>query len=309
MSSHLFPGSIHAVCATGIQAVRMAIGLAGVRPGDYVLAPNLGSITAVTAIRELGAEPILIDASLDTWQIDLDLLEEFLMGHTLVNEADELVMRRDGRCVRTVVAVHLAGNLCDLERLQFIARRFYLTIVEDFGGAFGASIHGHQAGTSGHWGRFRFASMPFFSGEGGVVIGPDTTLGAGSAHDIPEDLGETLRALLDDSPKFSHRLESLQARLGSWAGLAFPALCAGAAPAPDILAFRHEKGEDLFLHLISRGFSPIRPGVPVNQIPAFRSCLYLRRDDHSATLSQAGLVFYLPHGDRDDELIRAILDF
>lgn len=145
----------------GPEAVLSAL---GVKAGDYVVVPNLSPRYWTSAAKALGGDVILIDAHPQNWQLDLDMLEMFLMNFSMLNERDELILKKDSRVIRTLVVPHLLGGLCDLERLEFIVRRFNLTMGEDVSQAIGCTWNGRPAGSFGRIGYCDFsrnALLPF----------------------------------------------------------------------------------------------------------------------------------------------------
>jgi len=74
-----FAGAKYGIAAmNGTAALHIAQELAGVRQRDYVITPDITFIATANAIKYTGADPIFIDVDKDTWQMDLDILEEFL---------------------------------------------------------------------------------------------------------------------------------------------------------------------------------------------------------------------------------------
>ena len=68
----------------GTAALHIALILNGVKANDYVIVPNLTFVASANAIKYTGADPIFIDANPNTWQMDLDLLEDFLVKKTFI---------------------------------------------------------------------------------------------------------------------------------------------------------------------------------------------------------------------------------
>src|SRR5215510_1680008 len=78
-----FAGAKYGVAAVnGTAALHISLLLSGVKRGDYVILPKLTFVASANSIAYLGAEPLLIDADPDLWQMDLDLLEQFLEKET-----------------------------------------------------------------------------------------------------------------------------------------------------------------------------------------------------------------------------------
>ena len=78
-----YAGAKYGVAAVnGTSALHIALMLVGVKRKDYVIVPNITFIASINSIKYTGANPILIDVDYDTWQINLDLLEEYLETQT-----------------------------------------------------------------------------------------------------------------------------------------------------------------------------------------------------------------------------------
>ena len=75
----------------GTSALHIALLLAGVKPKDYVIVSNMTFVASANSIKYTGADPILIDADPKTWQMDLDLLDEFLNKKTSLNKMGERI--------------------------------------------------------------------------------------------------------------------------------------------------------------------------------------------------------------------------
>ena len=115
--------------SNGTAALHISLMLAGVERDDYVITPNVTFIASINSIKYTGADPILIDVDPGTWQMDLDLLEDFLQNET--DEKDgHIFYIKDGRTIRCIMPVHVLGNICDMDRLMDIASRYNLKVVE-----------------------------------------------------------------------------------------------------------------------------------------------------------------------------------
>lgn len=151
-------GSRH-VLATGSGSLALYaayFGL-GVGPGDEVLVPSYTWIGSVGPALLLGARPVLCDSDPETLLLD-----------------PEDVRRRVTERTRAIVAVHLWGNVCDLDALGAIAREAGAALVEDCSHAHGASWRGRPVGTRGAAGCWSLeGSKPVTAGEGGILATDD----------------------------------------------------------------------------------------------------------------------------------------
>lgn len=122
--------------------------------GDEIITPAVTWATTVLPIINCGAVPVLVDVDLETFNLDVDKIEEAITGRT-----------------RAIMVVHLLGNPCDMKRVMDIARAHNLFVIEDACEAHGAEFNGRKVGTLGDLATFSF----FFSHhittiEGGMIV-------------------------------------------------------------------------------------------------------------------------------------------
>ena len=114
-------GGYALAACNGTAALHLAIAALGIGPGDEVIVPTLTYIASVNAIAHVGATPVFADCLPDTWQID-----------------PKDVANRITPKTKAIVAVHLYGQPCDMDRIMAIARRHGLVVIEDCAEAFGS---------------------------------------------------------------------------------------------------------------------------------------------------------------------------
>lgn len=209
-----YVGVQHAVATvTGSAALHVALQLVGLRPGESVIIPDLTFIAPLHAVRQCGGHPVLIDAEAHTWQIDPELVEAYLR-EDCVTRHGRTSDRRSGRRVRALVATHLLGLPCAIERLVEVARRHGLAVVEDAAQAMGVRVRDRHVGTFGDVGVLSFnGSKIITAGGGGMLVTGDDRLAERARrliHQASGDAGGRVRGEL----AFNYRLSSLQAALG-----------------------------------------------------------------------------------------------
>jgi len=140
------------VC-NGTAALQTALAALGIGPGDEVIVPTLTYIASANAVCAVGARPVFVDSLPDTWQMDPDD-----------------VRRKISERTRAIMAVHLYGGACQMDKLITLAREHRLFLLEDCAEAFGSTYDGAYAGTFGDIAAFSFyGNKTISTGEGGMV--------------------------------------------------------------------------------------------------------------------------------------------
>jgi len=141
-------------------AMHMGLAALDIGPGDEVILADTNWIATVAPIVHLGATPVFVDVRPDTWCIDPALAARAITGRT-----------------KAIVATHLYGNLCDMNRLLALGQSQGVPIIEDAAEALGSIHHGRRAGSMGRFGVFSFhGSKTMTTGEGGMLVTNDDVL-------------------------------------------------------------------------------------------------------------------------------------
>ncbi len=130
-------------CASGTDALWLALLASGVRPGDEVITTAFSFFSSASAIVRAGARPVLMDIDPRTLNLDPALVEQ-------------RVTRSRPAGLRALLPVHLYGQCADMDAFQRIAAEHKLAVIEDAAQAFGASWGGRRAGTLGTAAAFSF---------------------------------------------------------------------------------------------------------------------------------------------------------
>jgi dTDP-4-amino-4,6-dideoxygalactose transaminase len=154
-----FCGASDAVgCASGTDALWLALVAAGVQPGDQVLTTPFSFFASASAIARAGARPVFADIDRRTFNLGPGQVESFLRGG-----------RRDK--LSALLPVHLYGQCADMDSLQHLADEFRLALIEDAAQAVGARWRTHSAGSMGVCAAFSFYPTKNLSayGDAGMV--------------------------------------------------------------------------------------------------------------------------------------------
>jgi perosamine synthetase len=156
-----FVGTKHAIATSSCTgAMHMGLAALGIGRDDEVILADINWIATAAPITHVGAKPVLVDVLPDTWCIDPERAEAAITPRT-----------------KAIVATHLYGNLCDMDRLLEIGRRHCIPVIEDAAEAIGARWRGDHAGSMGSFGVFSFhGTKTITTGEGGMFVTNDEAL-------------------------------------------------------------------------------------------------------------------------------------
>ncbi|SCM79287.1 Perosamine synthetase [uncultured Pleomorphomonas sp.] len=154
-------GVKHAIATSSCTgALHLGLAALGVGVGDEVILADTNWIASVAPITYLGAAPVFVDVKPDSWCVDPAKVEAAITPRT-----------------KAILAVHIYGNLCDLDALLDIGRRHGLPVIEDAAEAMGSVWHGARAGSLGAFGAFSFhGTKTVTTGEGGMFVTNDDAL-------------------------------------------------------------------------------------------------------------------------------------
>jgi dTDP-4-amino-4,6-dideoxygalactose transaminase len=161
-----FTGASAAVgCASGTDALWLALLAAEVQPGDAVITTAFSFFASASAIVRAAARPVLVDVDPDTLNLDPDCVKARLrVGGSYK--------------IRALIPVHLYGQCADMDRLQSVADEFHLSMIEDAAQAIGAKWRARSAGAMGAVAAFSFYPTKNLSayGDAGLVTTSDLNL-------------------------------------------------------------------------------------------------------------------------------------
>ena len=147
---------------TGTAGIHLGYKLLGIGPGDEVITPTLTFAASCNPICYQGARPIFLDSERETWNLDPNLLEQFLGRRAAIN-----------RLPKAVSVVHLFGQSADLDAILGICRQYGLPLLEDAAESLGARYRGRHPGTLGDVGVFSFNGNKMITGtSGGMLVSP-----------------------------------------------------------------------------------------------------------------------------------------
>lgn len=181
----------------GTVALHLALLALGIGKDDEVILPDLTFAATINAVLYVGAKPVIVDVGDDDWCISPVAIEKAITTKT-----------------KAIIPVHLYGQVCKMDVIMEMARKYNLKVIEDCAEAHGAEFNGQKVGSFGDIGCFSFfANKIITTGEGGMCVTNS------------ELLAEELRVLRDHGMSkskrywhekigYNYRLTNLQAAIG-----------------------------------------------------------------------------------------------
>jgi dTDP-4-amino-4,6-dideoxygalactose transaminase len=313
----------HAVgCGNGLEALALALGGAGIGPGDEVIVPAHTFIATWLAVARTGAAVVPADVDADTLNLDPDAASAVVSPRTAA-----------------ILPVHLYGHPADMDTIGAIGARDGLLVLEDAAQAHGARWRGRPVGGLGDAAGFSFypgKNLGAF-GDAGALTCRDGDLaaavrrlgnyGAASKY-VHEELGGNsrldplqaafLRVKLTALQRWNaRRTDIADAYLEGLADapeLTLPTILDGAEPAWHLFCVRHPRRDALQAHLARAGIATlVHYPVPPHRSGAFRALGLADGAFPVAELAAATLLSLPmgPHLDSDDvnRVIEAVREF
>lgn len=186
-------GVKHAIgVANGLDALRLIlkayIELGVMKEGDEVIVPANTYIATILAITDNRLKPVLVEPDINTYNLDISLVEQHITKRT-----------------RAIMVVHLYGRVCWSDELEKIAKKYSLKIIEDNAQAIGAEWNGKKTGSIGD-----AAGFSFYPGKNLGALGDS---GAVTTND--DTLAEVVRATANygSKVKYQNEYQGLNSRL------------------------------------------------------------------------------------------------
>lgn len=256
-----YTGAKHCISvANGTDAIQIALMALGIGPGDEVVTPAFSYVAIAEAVALLGATPVYADVERDTFNLNPDALEAAITART-----------------KAIVPVSLYGQCADYDRINAIADRHGLTVIEDGAQSFGATYRGRRSGNL-----TRISCTSFFPskplgcyGDGGAIFTSDDALAAAMR----------MIARHGQDRRYHHAVVGVNSRLDTIQAavlLAKLAVFDGELDLRDSIARRYETG--LSAHFTCPG---LRPGNRSSW--AQYTIRVRRRDEIQAMLSAQGI--------------------
>ena len=192
-------GSKYGIATTsGTTALHLALASIGVGKGDEIIIPAFTMIATAFAVAYCGAKPVLVDAEPETWNMDVEKIEEKITDKTKV-----------------IMPVHIYGHPCDMDPIIKLAKKYGLYVIEDAAESHGAEYKGKKTGGIGDIGCFSFyANKIITCGEGGMVITNDEEIAEKAKSLRNLSFPKEKRIYQHSEVGYNYRMTNIQAAIG-----------------------------------------------------------------------------------------------
>ncbi len=178
-------------CASGSDALLLALMALEVGPGDEVIVPSFTFFASVSCITRLGATPVFVDIHRDTFNVRADLIEAAITPRT-----------------KAIIPVHLFGQCAEIDRICQLGIDHNIPVIEDAAQAIGAAYNSRPAGSWGTIGCFSFYPTKNLGGmgDGGMLTCGDAAI------------ADRLRLLASHGmrPRYHHQVVGINSRLDTF---------------------------------------------------------------------------------------------
>lgn len=199
-----FTGVGNAVAlASGTAAIHLGLKALGVRPGDEVVVPTLTFGATAFAVVHAGAVPVFLDSEERTWNLDPQLLAEFLARRAA-----------ESRLPAAIITVDLFGRMCDYGAINGIAEGYGIPVLEDAAEALGSTQGSRAAGSFGRVGVFSFNGNKIMTTSGGGMLVTDDAAIADKVRFWSTQSREDLPWYEHNEIGFNYRMSNILAALG-----------------------------------------------------------------------------------------------
>lgn len=174
--------------ANGLDALFLILKAMGISSGDEVIVPSNTYIATALAVSNTGALPVFVEPDINTYNIDVNCIEQKITSRT-----------------KAIIAVHLQGRAADMDEINRIAKKHNLRVIEDAAQAHGARYKGSRVGSMSD-----AAGFSFYPGKNLGALGD-----GGCITTNNKELADKVRALgnYGSDYKYHHIYKGVNSRL------------------------------------------------------------------------------------------------
>ena len=202
---------------SGTAGLHLACKEAGVSAGDEVIVPTLTFIAAINPVVYCNANPVFMDCD-DSLCIDVSKVKAFCKNECeFIN--GKLINKKTKSHVKAIIAVHIFGNMCDMEQIMNLASAYNLKVIEDATEALGSyyiagKFKDKFAGTIGDIGVFSFNGNKIITTGGGGMLVTNNEQSAKHLKYLSTQAKDDELYFIHNEIGYNYRMTNLQAALG-----------------------------------------------------------------------------------------------
>ena len=297
-------------CMNGTTGLEVSLNLAEISSNDIVIAPNLTFVATLNAISSSGAEITLIDICENSWQMDIDLLQNWLENNTItkiINEKPITTDKNSGKKIGAIMPVYVLGGFINIDKLLEISSTYGIPLIEDSTEALGSFKKGKHAGTFGLTGVLSFNGNKIISTGGGGMILTNNKEIADRAKHITTTAKTDPLDYFHDEVAYNYRLVNVLAAIGvaqmekfesilkrkkeidalyrselySIGDIKFQQNDHNSDPNCWLFTFRTKKMRELLNHLNNKKIQSRPFWTPMNNLPMYKDLRYISQNDIS----------------------------
>ncbi|NVK42151.1 MAG: LegC family aminotransferase [Oceanospirillaceae bacterium] len=198
----------------GTSALHACLYLSGVRRNDLVITQALTFVATCNAIRLAGAEPILLDVSLNGLGLCSRSLEEYLEEYAYL-EGQTCRHKLTKQCIKAVVPMHTFGHPVDLDEILRICEKWCINLIEDAAESLGSFYKERHTGTYSQFSAMSFNGNKIITtGGGGMILCDSVENGDLARHVTTTSKQSHDFEFFHDQFGFNYRMPNLNAALG-----------------------------------------------------------------------------------------------
>lgn len=204
-------------CQSGTAGLHLCLVHFGIGEGDIVLVPTLTFIASINAIMYEKAKPVFFDCD-DHLCIDVDQIRSYIENECTY-DGEKLVDKVSGSVVKAIMPVHIFGDVCKMDELMEIAKKYGLIVIEDATEALGTKFSegkykGEFAGTVGDAGVFSFNGNKIITtGGGGMVVSQDSNV-INHIRYLSQQSKDDMLYFIHNEIGYNYRMTNIQAAMG-----------------------------------------------------------------------------------------------
>ena len=184
-------------CTNGTTALHLAMATLGIGTGDEVIIPTFTMIATINAVTYVGAKAVLVDSEMDTWNIDINKIENKITKKT-----------------KAIIVVHTYGHPVDMDKVNKIAKKYKLYVIEDAAEAHGALYKKRHIGSLSDVACFSFYGNKIITtGEGGMLTTNNEEI-AEIAKNLRDHAFSKERHFWHKYLGYNYRMTNIQAAIG-----------------------------------------------------------------------------------------------